>query len=142
MKHFRIGIDPGTITGFALSEDKKLTQVMGLQLIKIIRKVENILDNLDDSDNVEIIVEDARLRAGSIKRAQGAGSIKRDCAIWEEVLSKYKDCHNVKINFVKPDSSSLRQMCKKNAHYFWKVTKWPHRTNNHGRDAAMLIYEI
>lgn len=65
---------------------------------------------------------------------QGAGSIKRDCHIWEDFL---KD-NNITYQAVGP----LNGLTKLSSEVFQKVTGWTQQTNNHARDAAMLVYGI
>ena len=86
-------------------------------------------------------VEDARQRKwipnmGSIRneigRAKGAGSVERDCSIWEDFLSDI----NVPCEMVAPryNVTKLRQDA------FANLTGWTQRTNEHERDAAMLVF--
>ena len=86
-------------------------------------------------------VEDARQRKwipnmGSIRneigRAKGAGSVERDCSIWEDFLADI----NVPCEMVPPKNNvtKLRQEA------FAKLTGWSQRTNEHERDAAMLVF--
>ena len=88
--------------------------------------------------------EDARLRTwfgGADKRQarsgagirEGVGSVKRDCGIWHEFLADL----GVPFMPVKPEAHST----KWTAEHFARVTGWTKRTNNHGRDAAVLVYE-
>lgn len=83
-------------------------------------------------------VEDARLRKwfGKSQREvlQGAGSIKRDCQIWEEFL----ELHNIPHEFVAPKNN----ITKLDAKMFARYTGYKERTNEHSRDAAMLVYQL
>jgi hypothetical protein len=62
----------------------------------------------------------------------GAGSVKRDCAIWEDF------CRDLGIDYIPvPPQAGLT---KWPADYFNKVTGWKGRTSDHARDAALLVY--
>jgi len=134
MKKTFIGIDPGTNTGFAVwnSFDKRFICV---DTIKI-HKAFDIISKMDFED-IEVHFEDARLRTwfGNSGREvlQGVGSIKRDCAIWEDFLLD----KNISYFKVKPKSGQS----KWNSEYFKKVTGWTQRTTEHSRDAAVLVFQ-
>ena len=89
-----------------------------------------------------VVYEDARLiggiggaRAGSKEtaaRAQGAGSVKRDSALWQELLENI-GCSYHRI-------SPRAKGGKLDACEFEMLTGWESRTNQHGRDAAMVAW--
>ena len=83
-----------------------------------------------------VVFEDARLRKwfGSKGREalQGAGSIKRECQLWAEWLAAVGCSYRA----VSPHSKGP----KLDAAQFARLTGWPGRTNEHGRDAAMLVF--
>ena len=62
----------------------------------------------------------------------GAGSIKRDCEIWEEFAALY----GIPIQFIPP----RKGLTKWDAETFNKMTGWKGRTSNHARDAALLVW--
>jgi hypothetical protein len=62
---------------------------------------------------------------------QGAGSIKRDCAIWREFFQEF----GIPNQAIPPQVGGT----KWSAEYFARVTGWDKRTSEHGRDAAVLI---
>ena len=126
-----IGIDPGVNTGIAVSRGGELV---------LIRTV-GVLDAMDmvlkaRAEDPHVWWEDARKRAwfGSKGREalQGAGSIKRDCTLWVEFFER----HEIRNTAVAP--KSIRT--KLDAGAFARTTGWSERTNEHGRDAAMLIW--
>jgi len=85
-----------------------------------------------------VIFEDARQRkwfGGSGKEKwQGAGSIKRDCTIWEDYL-RY-----IGVPFIaRPPTAGGT---KYDADHFARITKWSGVTNNHARDAAMIVFGL
>ena len=128
-----IGIDTGVNTGLAIWNvlEKKLTcvrSVMIHQAIEIVKEQNEIF-------SIKVIVEDARLRTWFGKNAkgkeQGAGSIKRDAKIWEDFLTDQK----IPFEMVHP----LKGATKMNAEVFKQITKYEGVTNEHSRDASMLV---
>jgi hypothetical protein len=133
-----IGIDPGTHTGVAVYRDGQLTicEAMGAH------DAFDLVRQLAAAETVMVVYEDARLiggiggaRAGSrdaAARAQGAGSVKRDSALWFELLEKL-GCSYHRI-------SPRAKGGKLTRNEFKALTKWDAQTNQHGRDAAMIAW--
>lgn len=129
-----IGIDPGSTTGFALWEPnrKELISVGSDSMLKVMNLV---LFQCKEQEHL-IIIEDARLRKKftksewSPKRLQGAGSIRRDCSLWEEF------CQENDLNYVMKHP----RLTKLSAETFERLTKWEGRTNTHSRDAACIVF--
>lgn len=130
-----IGIDTGVNTGFAkwCTKEKCLTEVSTIALHTAILRLEAMrLEGL----KIKVRIEDARLRKwfGKVEKdnQQGVGSVKRDAKIIEDY------CKDMGIDYelVAPKNNTT----KVNAAYFKKITGWEGSTNNHGRDAAMLVY--
>jgi hypothetical protein len=129
-----IGIDPGVHTGFAIVNNRHLTDVLCMPACEAEAKV---LDWHKWYPNLLMVYfEDARMRNwfGNKGREalQGAGSIKRDCQRWEEWLKYY----NVPHVAVAPRNNKT----KLDAAQFRRITGWEGRTNEHSRDAGMLIF--
>ena len=128
-----VGIDTGVNTGFAVwdRERKVLTELTTLKIHQAMERVRE----LSYQDDIVVYFEDARQRKwfGSAGREQlqGAGSVKRDCGIWEDFL---KDL-NVEYHAIPPKNN----LTKMNADLFAKVTGWKGRTSEHARDAAFLV---
>ena len=133
-----IGIDPGTHTGVAVYRDGQLIrcEAMGAH------DAFDLVRQLAASETVMVVYEDARLiggiggaRAGSREtaaRAQGAGSVKRDSALWQELLEKL-GCSYHRI-------SPRAKGGKMTRVEFKLLAKWDAPTNQHGRDAAMIAW--
>jgi hypothetical protein len=68
---------------------------------------------------------------GYAEALQGAGSIKRDCTIWADYLASL----GVPYVNVKPAAGATKWTAER----FAKFTGWHGRTNEHGRDAALLV---
>lgn len=128
-----IGIDPGTHTGFAVwdTKSKRLVEVETLMIHEAFKRVFELMEK----DDICLRIEDARhvSRGGYDSRArlQGAGSIKRDCSIWEDFC---ESC-DIPYEFVRPGKDT-----KPTSEYFKMVTGYKGRTSNHARDAAMLVF--
>lgn len=129
------GIDPGVKTGLVIwvCHEKNLSVVDTVRLPEAM----NMLLHLWREDMLhEIWFEDARQRkwfgnAGR-EKLQGAGSIKRDCAIWQEFCEYYE----IPFQAIKP----AKGQTKWSAEYFQRLTGWTKRTSQHARDAAALVF--
>lgn len=129
-----VGIDTGVQTGYAIW-NKTNRVLIEVTTVKIHIAMERVLI-LHEQFDVLIRFEDARLRKwfgnSGKEQLQGAGSIKGDAVIWEDFC---KD-KGIKYECVAP----RHNVTKLTAASFRAITKWPEVTNNHGRDAAMLVY--
>lgn len=139
MTDIYIGIDPGTHTGIAVWSHKEQRFFM-LGTKTMYEATEDIINlvNKHGRDNIFVRFEDARKRNwfGKAGREQlhGAGSIKRDCSLWEEFLTSKG------IPFVPVAPKANRTKMKPEA--FAKYTGWAKRTSEHARDAAMLVFGL
>lgn len=139
-----IGIDPGVETGVAVApRGGKLEIVTSLPIHAAMAYVAHWAEEREQQKiALHVIFEDARkarfrarsgrdqLRAAA--QAQGAGSVKRDCGIWEDYLTTL----GVPFTAMPPDY----KLTKMSAGRFAVMTGWKERTNSHGRDAAMLVF--
>ena len=135
-----VGIDPGVNTGLAVW-DTASRSLIDVRCSGIVDAME-YLRNLKETNGIGLVVfEDARQRKWIPRekdlkefkgRAMGAGSVKRDCTIWEEW------CKYHHIEFVKTPPRA--GMTKLSDAFFRGITGYDRRTNNHGRDAAMLVF--
>jgi hypothetical protein len=130
-----IGIDTGKTTGFAVWDDKH-TMLLAVETYAIHGAMEEVLRYRSLTGSIFVRFEDARKRnwfgkAGR-EQLQGAGSIKRDCTIWEDFLTD----KNIPFEAVAPS----RNITKLSAEQFKRITGWRNKTNEHSRDAAMLVF--
>ena len=139
-----IGIDPGPHTGVAVWDSKE-GRFLSLETMPIHRAMEKVkemshpfwhMDKLYNED-IQVIFEDARLRTwfgkGNVSaKAQGAGSVKRDCSIWEDFLID----SGIPFDTTKPGNVAT----KVTPSWFRKLTGWEGRCSEHARDAAMLVF--
>lgn len=132
-----IGIDPGTHTGVAVWDSKE-GRFLSLETMPIHTALTRVLAIAErHRDDVQVIFEDARLRTwfgkGNVSaKAQGAGSVKRDCSIWEDFLI------DMGIPFVTTKPGNVAT--KVTPSWFRKMTGWEGRCSEHARDAAMLVF--
>lgn len=138
-----IGIDPGTNTGFAVwdGDAKCFIEVSTLAIHEALQRVAFAVDKFGHKGNgVAVVFEDARQRtwfgnntaAKDRAKLQGAGSVKRDCSIWEDALTDW----GVRYHKTAPKNG----ITKMNPEYFKRLTGYTKRTSEHGRDAAMLVF--
>ncbi|WP_288401709.1 hypothetical protein [uncultured Acinetobacter sp.] len=138
----KIGIDCGVNTGFAVAIDGILTRVESMTITQAMEAVKELHKQ---HPNLIVRIEDARKRtwfgdadarqakSGAGTR-EGVGSVKRDCSIWEQFCIE----QNIKFDLVHPAAN----ITKTKDAYFKRLTGWKDRTNEHGRDAAMLVHQF
>lgn len=133
-----IGIDPGTHTGVAVWDSRE-GKFLSLGTLPIHRAMIFILTwslkAEETGQEIQVVFEDARQRKwygnDSNAKRQGAGSVKRDCSIWEDF------CRDYQIPFVAVPP--MKGGTKVSESYFKTISGWKGRTSNHARDAAMLV---
>lgn len=139
-----IGIDPGVNTGYAVWDtEQKMFRVVATGDIldaMFVAKLARSQWGTEDTPT-KVVIEDARKRKWlpqekSISeyrgRLMGAGSVKRDCEIWESFCKR----NGFDLILVPPQKG----LTKWTAATFNRVTGWKGRTSNHARDAAMLVF--
>lgn len=135
-----VGIDPGSHTGVAVW-DTAARAFLDIRCSGIVDAMEYLRQFQETRQIGLVVFEDARQRKWIPRekdlkefkgRAMGAGSVKRDCTIWEEW------CKHHGIEFVK--TPPRPGMTKLSDTYFQGITGYDRRTNEHGRDAAMLVF--
>lgn len=146
MSKVLIGVDTGVHTGFAVAIDQgkggELQDVGSLTITQAMSKVLELVD-VHGKANIMLYIEDARLRTwfGNADARQarsgagvreGIGSVKRDAQIWEDWCKE----QGLNYKMVHPAANKT----KTDAKYFLKLTGWAKRTNEHARDAAMLVF--
>lgn len=135
----RIGIDPGRHTGFAVwdSSKQEFAELSTLMIHEALMRVYQ----LSQENEICVIFEDARQRKflpreKSVSeyrgKLMGAGSVKRDCVIWEEFLSQLGVPFTMK--------APAKGATKWDNNIFQAITGWKGRTSNHARDAALLVF--
>jgi hypothetical protein len=135
---YLIGIDTGTVTGLCVwNKQEKFIRFLSSMPI---HKAFNDVLFYHQNGGAFVRIEDARLRKWIPKqktetaergRREGAGYVKAHAQIWEEFL---KD-HGIPYELVAPKNNKT----KVTADYFKKLTGWTGQTNEHTRDAGMLV---
>lgn len=154
-----VGIDPGANTGFSVkrfSPDNFMGEYIEIASHELWRAFERCNELVAADPQTYFVIEDARQRqwyganeallykkymAGArMTPAEknvykgtliGSGSIKRDCTAWEEFMK----AKGYKYEMKRPTPGAT----KHSAEYVARATNWKGRTNEHGRDAAMLV---
>lgn len=134
---FEIGIDPGTKTGIAIVQNGTLIAVETVSIIKAMDTIRHILSV--GVTEIRVHVENPNFRkyfgqSGS-EKYQGAGSIKRDFAIWTEFVQ------SIGIEMVPVPPASIGSQFD-NVAVFQAATGWKGRTTKHARDAVKIVYKF
>jgi hypothetical protein len=136
--HMMVGIDPGVRTGLAIwnKAERKLTAVNTMGITQAMQTV-RVMSDVGSLHSVRF--EDARLRTWFGDKGRealmGAGSIRRDCSVWQEFL---EGLEGVIFTPVSPRAKGV----KLDAEAFRRLTGWEGRTSEHSRDAAMLVLGV
>jgi hypothetical protein len=143
MKQYYIGIDCGTKTGMCVydAETKKIMRLVSGNIIEMIYDFQLHVGTWEIGyDELKFRIEDARLRTwipyqknekAERGRREGAGYVKAHAAIWEDFCKYF--C--ISYELVAPKNNKT----KVTPHYFKILTNYQQSTNEHERDAAMLV---
>lgn len=116
-------------------DERYLAEVSTMSITEAIDGVKMMADILGKG-NIRLFIEDARKRKWygetGRERLKGAGSICRDCTIWEDFCRE----QGLEYRMMAPSAGCT----KLGASQFKALTKWQDRTSNHARDAAMLVF--
>jgi hypothetical protein len=131
-----IGIDAGVHTGVA-SYSPATGRLEKVQTLKIHEAMDYVKKQFAvNGQSLKVYCEDARQRVwfgnSGREKLQGAGSVKRDSGIWEDFLTSL----NIPFEMIPPRYNRT----KLDSISFKKITGYMEKTNEHGRDAAMLVY--
>ena len=131
---YAVGIDPGTKTGCAIWDVKNrcFDAIFSGSILEIMAKIE-IYTVLGKT---VFFIENPNLRKwygkNATQKQQGAGSVKRDYSIWLEWFAMHQ------AEYVAINPKDIRT--KVNAQSFRNLTGWQVSTNEHSRDAAMIVF--
>lgn len=134
-----IGVDCGVDTGIAIWNRVK-GEFVSIETCTITKAIFSVKEIVDQAVTVlpVLIVEDPSVwfsRVGDNKRLQGAGSIKRDFGIWKQL------CIELSLEMIAVPVHKRRNT-KLTPEAFKSLTGWQHRTSNHARDAALLVFKM
>lgn len=136
-----VGIDPGTNTGITIYNCAKKEYVLceTMSIINAVFQIERVLSSYKGP--FLITVEDSRSISGHKDKKLGAGSIRRDCAIWEDYLNSKSALspNMVLYRFVKPTKNMY---LKANPTVWLTVSKYKGKSlpSEHARDSATYIF--
>lgn len=137
---YYIGLDCGVNTGLAIwdSQEKKFERIATVKIHEAMKTVEywhprGILVRVEDARKRKWFADaDARQKRSGAGIREGIGSVKRDAKVWEDFLQAYK----IPFELVPPKNNKT----KITTEFFTKATGWKQETNEHARDAAMLVF--
>lgn len=136
-----IGIDPGTNTGITIydCDNKEYITCETMLITNAVILIEKIIS---ERTPVLITVEDAREISGDASKKLGAGSIRRDCAIWEDYLNEKSSIasNGVFYRFVKPTKNPYLKIPPVQWLAFSKY-KGKRLPSEHARDSATYIFK-
>ena len=133
---FIIGIDTGKHTGVAVYDvaDKKMIVATTLKIHEAFVLIDEYY--YEFGNDIFVRFEDARQRKwfglSDREKLQGAGSVKRDSAIWQDFLTD----KGIAFEAVPPKNNKT----KLSEIAFRQITGYHEKTSEHGRDAAMLCF--
>lgn len=158
-----IGLDPGATTGLGiyLAQEKRLELVMGKTFWEVHSFLKGWLKmNVGEDQVVGFVVEDSRKdnvvfgamgtyaavkkRGGhqraigaATKQARNVGKVDAHCDLWIDWIETME----YPLQTVAPSSRKKGIDLKLSSDKFNKITKYENKTNEHGRDAAMLVWK-
>jgi hypothetical protein len=129
-----IGIDTGVNTGFAVwnCRTQEFERIASMMIHEAMEFVLTIRPDLVRVEDARLSKLKAALRQEGIEKWQGVGAVKRDAKIWEDFLKS----KNIRYEMVAP----FNNIRKLTAGAFRARTNYTKKTNEHGRDAAMLVF--
>lgn len=133
---YYIGIDPGIVSGIAVWDSHKQTflSVESMMLYKIFNKLSESTDIIVfiENPNTWVPFRNVSPTIQQMRRA-GAGAVKQTYKHIIEFLEG---------NHIQYRASRIQKGMKKlSAARFFEITKFEGTTNEHGRDAAMLVFK-
>jgi len=153
-----IGIDCGINTGFSVwdSTNKKFLEICSCTFWESIDKIIDYCTTCEY--DVTFVVEDVvahsttfgatktyqntqgnhNQKIGAVcKQAERVGTVKDKTTLTLEFLELRQQSFPIQIKKVPPTKASGTKLTSE---YFANLTKWEKRTNEHGRDSAMLVF--
>lgn len=144
---YALGIDPGTSTGVALAVPEpeargyRWEELQTLPLHRALAYVQDVVLRLSSDpycQRVLVVVEDARQISGPAHQKLGAGSIRRDCAVWAELLEDLTaEVDGLRTIFVKPTRATLRKLTAEQLATYTGCTL---KGSQHARDAVGVLF--
>jgi hypothetical protein len=147
-----IGIDPGANTGMAVwhRTSGKFTTVQTTTIFKALKIVEGFIHDNHANGGIMLVFEDARKRKvfdknadGSFDKSklQGAGSVKRDCSIWQEAC-EYWSLNYSGFYWRNPAPNGKTNKMAKDKETSSAMLGIEGNSSEHARCAAFLVWKI
>lgn len=137
-KKIVIGIDPGINCGIAIwnTKRKEFDFISSCHIWVLFDRINNHYEQHGSGLLIRIENPNTWVPFKSItqnnSRLQGAGAVKQT---YKHII-QYLDYHNIEYQNVRLQGSLKKLSSAK----FKQITGWAEPTNEHGRDAAMLVY--
>ena len=128
MKLYNIGIDPGKDTGLAVWNGN-LGQFVELIATDFVGAIDMCLEYKNNVEKVFVEVPPTKFNWHDPAAAHNVGRVCREAELMVEMLKYYE----FQVISVPPQG-------KIDDDQFRKLTEYPHKTNQHKRDAAMLVW--
>jgi hypothetical protein len=132
-----IGLDPGSSTGVAIFENKKLTRLMTwtpIQLITLLPSLSVDRVIFEDSRLISPIWGRGTTSAAKLKIARNVGQVDAICNLICSLCDEMKvNAHGI---------SPKHKGRKLDTETFNKITGWTKKSNQHERDAAMCVLAL
>jgi hypothetical protein len=139
MERYLIGIDPGIVNGFALYDrtSKTLWSVSSLKLHELFAELSKELKSGITYSPFHVFIEDPHTwhnfsGMADYSRLQGAGAVKQT---YKHII-EFLEANSIPYTPTKLQGN----MKKLKAEQFKQITGWDKPTNEHGRDAAMIVF--
>jgi hypothetical protein len=132
-----IGLDPGSFTGVAIFENKKLTRLMTwtpLQLITLLPSLSVDRVIFEDSRLISPVWGRGTTSAAKLKIARNVGQVDAICNLICSLCNEMK----VSAHGISPKHKGR----KLDTETFNKITGWTKKSNQHERDAAMCVLAL
>jgi len=131
---YHIGIDCGTRTGIAVwdSDEQRFVRITTCTITEAMAMVLVYPDP-------QLYIENPNLRTwfghSGRQKLQGAGSVKRDYAIWVEFAKMYS------LAFLQIHPKNVKDLSGEDGRrFFAQLTGWDKKTSVHAREAAYMVF--
>jgi len=131
------GVDPGKNCGVAVFEDYKLTKLFTLPPLKLMSFIQDTKPDIvfyEDSRLQSVVFNRGVNRLSMLKIARNIGEVDGYCGL---IVGACADAGSV-ANGISPKAKGP----KLDAETFKRITKWVDLSNQHERDAAMVVFRM
>jgi hypothetical protein len=131
----RIGIDPGVRTGFAIEQDGKLVQLKTLSFWPAYHLAVQLFR---ENGQLAAVVEVPKTKANWHEKsaAHNVGRVCREA----ELMADGLELAGIQVMRVHPCGWFNKKLKMTEEAFFRMITGWGGKSNEHSRDAAMLLF--